>query len=68
MTATEFFYEHAGWRYKPSEETPEQGRMRSAESLAAPLSLALLRPPIDPGEYQEYLFHPHRAVQDPAAD
>jgi len=40
---------------------------RLAESLARPLSLALLRPPIDPGEYQEYLFYPHRAFQDAAS-
>lgn len=39
---------------------------RLAQSLAAPLSLTLLRPPIDPGEYQEYLFHPRRLAQDPA--
>jgi len=40
---------------------------RMAESLAKPLSLAVLRPPIDPGEYQEYLFHPRRAAKDPAS-
>jgi DNA-binding transcriptional LysR family regulator len=40
---------------------------RLADSLAGPLSLAVLRPPIDPGEYREYLFHPRRAVQDPAS-
>jgi DNA-binding transcriptional LysR family regulator len=40
---------------------------RLAEHLARPLSLALLRPPIDPGEYQEYLFYPRRAFQDPAS-
>jgi DNA-binding transcriptional LysR family regulator len=40
---------------------------RLAESLARPLSLTMLRPPIDPGEYQEYLFHPRRAAQDPAS-
>jgi len=40
---------------------------RLAESLARPLSLAVLRPPIDPGEYQEYLFHPRRVAQDPAS-
>lgn len=37
---------------------------RLAISLARPLSLAVLPPPIDPGEYQEYLFHPVRATQD----
>jgi DNA-binding transcriptional LysR family regulator len=40
---------------------------RLAESLARPLSLAVLPPPLDPGEYQEYLFHPLRAAQDPAS-
>jgi DNA-binding transcriptional LysR family regulator len=40
---------------------------RLAESLAGPLSLDVLRPPIDPGEYQEYLFYPRRARQDPAS-
>ncbi len=40
---------------------------RLAESLAGPLSLAVLPPPIDPGEYPEYLFHPRRVAQDPAS-
>lgn len=40
---------------------------RLAESLARPLSLTLLRPPIDPGEYEEYLFYPRRACQDPGS-
>jgi DNA-binding transcriptional LysR family regulator len=40
---------------------------RLAESLAGPLSLALLPPPIDPGEYQEFLFYPRRAVRDGAS-
>jgi len=40
---------------------------RLAESLAGPLSLDVLSPPIDPGEYQEYLFYPRRARQDPAS-
>jgi DNA-binding transcriptional LysR family regulator len=40
---------------------------RLAESLTRPLSLDVLRPPIDPGEYQEYLFYPRRARQDPAS-
>jgi DNA-binding transcriptional LysR family regulator len=39
---------------------------RLAESLARPFSLLVLTPPIDPGEYQEYLFYPLRAVQDAA--
>lgn len=37
---------------------------RLAQSLAAPLALRLLPPPINPGEYKEYLFHPRRAAQD----
>jgi DNA-binding transcriptional LysR family regulator len=40
---------------------------RLAESLAKPFSLAALPPPIDPGEYQERLFYPLRAAQDPAS-
>jgi DNA-binding transcriptional LysR family regulator len=40
---------------------------RLAESQARSLSLDVLRPPIDPGEYQEYLFYPRRARQDPAS-
>jgi DNA-binding transcriptional LysR family regulator len=40
---------------------------RLAESLARPLSLAVLQPPIDPGQYQEYLFYPRRTAQDPAS-
>lgn len=40
---------------------------RLARSLAATLSLTLLSPPIDPGEYREYLFHPHRSAQDAAS-
>jgi DNA-binding transcriptional LysR family regulator len=40
---------------------------RLAESLTKPFSLVVLPPPIDPGEYQEYLFYPLRAVQDPAS-
>lgn len=40
---------------------------RLAQSLARPLSLAVLSPAIDPGEYQEYLFHPRRLAQDPAS-
>jgi DNA-binding transcriptional LysR family regulator len=40
---------------------------RLAESLAGPLSLAVFPPPIDPGEYQEYLQYPRRAIQDPAS-
>jgi DNA-binding transcriptional LysR family regulator len=40
---------------------------RLAESLARPFSLATVPPPIDPGEYQEGLFYPLRAAQDPAS-
>jgi DNA-binding transcriptional LysR family regulator len=40
---------------------------RLADSLARPLSLAVLPPPIDPGEYKEYLFHPRRTMQEPAS-
>jgi DNA-binding transcriptional LysR family regulator len=40
---------------------------RLAESMAKPLSLVVLRPPLDPGEYREYLFHPRRAASDPAS-
>jgi DNA-binding transcriptional LysR family regulator len=37
---------------------------RLAESLARPLSLAVLPPPLDPGKYQEFLHYPRRAIQD----
>jgi DNA-binding transcriptional LysR family regulator len=40
---------------------------RLAESLARPFSLTVLPPPIDPAGYQEYLFYPLRAAQDPAS-
>jgi DNA-binding transcriptional LysR family regulator len=40
---------------------------RLAVSLAKPWSLAVLRPAIDPGEYQERLFYPHRTAQDAAS-
>ena len=40
---------------------------RLAESLARPFSLAVLPPPIDAGEYQEYLFYPLRTARDPAS-
>jgi DNA-binding transcriptional LysR family regulator len=40
---------------------------RLADSLAQPLSLEVLAPPLDPGEYQEGLFYPRRAFQDPAS-
>jgi DNA-binding transcriptional LysR family regulator len=40
---------------------------RLAESLAKPLSLTLLQPPMAPGTYQEYLFYPRQVAQDPAS-
>jgi DNA-binding transcriptional LysR family regulator len=40
---------------------------RLAESLARPLSLALVRPPLDPGTYDENLLYPQRAERDPAS-
>jgi len=32
---TQFYYDNAGYSYDPKTETPEQGRLRCAESLAA---------------------------------
>jgi DNA-binding transcriptional LysR family regulator len=40
---------------------------RLAESLAKPMSIRVLPPPVDPGEYREHLFHPRRTAQDPAS-
>jgi DNA-binding transcriptional LysR family regulator len=40
---------------------------RLAESLAEPLSLAVLKPPVDPGKYVEFLFYPRRGLQDPGS-
>jgi DNA-binding transcriptional LysR family regulator len=40
---------------------------RLAEALAAPLSLAIVKPPIDPGTYQEFLFYPRRREGDAAS-
>jgi DNA-binding transcriptional LysR family regulator len=40
---------------------------RLAEALAAPLSLAIVRPPVDPGTYQECLFYPRRHEGDAAS-
>jgi hypothetical protein len=34
QTALDFFYENAGWGYRPDQETPEEGRWRGAETLA----------------------------------
>jgi hypothetical protein len=33
-SAERFFYNHAGWSYRPGAETPEQGRQACAVSLA----------------------------------
>jgi DNA-binding transcriptional LysR family regulator len=40
---------------------------RLAESLAKPLSLSIIPSPINPGEYDEYIFYPRRAIHDPAS-
>jgi DNA-binding transcriptional LysR family regulator len=40
---------------------------RLARTLAPRLSLSVLRPPIDPGTYQECLFFPQRRQQDAAS-
>ena len=40
---------------------------RLAEALAAPLSLAIVQPPLDPGPYHEFLFYPRRRERDEAA-
>jgi DNA-binding transcriptional LysR family regulator len=40
---------------------------RVAQSLSRPLSLTLIPPPLDAGEYQEFLFHPRRSSNDPAS-
>jgi DNA-binding transcriptional LysR family regulator len=40
---------------------------RLAEALAGPLSLAIVKPPIDPGTYQEFLFYPRRREGDAAS-
>lgn len=40
---------------------------RLAQSLAPQLSLAVLRPPVDPGVYQEFLFYPRRRQTDRGA-
>lgn len=34
-TAADFFYEHAGWSYDPVTETPDEGRLRGAISMAS---------------------------------
>jgi DNA-binding transcriptional LysR family regulator len=40
---------------------------RLAQFLQRPLALSILRPPLDPGRYHEYLFYPIRNAQDPAS-
>ncbi len=40
---------------------------RLIEALADPLSLMIVPPPIDPGLYEEYMFHPVRAEADPGS-
>src|SRR5438477_1082400 len=44
------------------EVTPETPTHNSTHK-----TLALLPPPIDPGQYQEYLFYPRCSIQDPAS-
>lgn len=40
---------------------------RLLDSLADAFSLVAIPPPLDPGEDEQYLFHPARAQQDPAS-
>jgi DNA-binding transcriptional LysR family regulator len=40
---------------------------RLIETLASRLSLIAIMPPIDPGKYEEFLFHPFRAHVDPGS-
>ena len=40
---------------------------RLAEAMAPRLSLAIVRPPIDPGTYQEFLFYARRCEDDAAS-
>ncbi|MBZ5604457.1 MAG: LysR family transcriptional regulator [Acidobacteriia bacterium] len=40
---------------------------RMIEALAGPLLLMMVRPPVDPGIYEEFLFHPSRAEADPGS-
>lgn len=40
---------------------------RLAQTFARHLPLTVLRPPIDPGTYQEFLFYPVRRQRDPAS-
>jgi DNA-binding transcriptional LysR family regulator len=40
---------------------------RLIETLEKPLSIRLVPPPVDPGEYEEFLFHPARSHADSAS-
>lgn len=40
---------------------------RLIETLVEPLSLIAVSPPIDPGKYEEFVFHPTRAQVDPGS-
>jgi DNA-binding transcriptional LysR family regulator len=40
---------------------------RLIDTLVEPLSLLAVTPPIDPGSYEEFLFHPTRAQADPGS-
>ena len=40
---------------------------RFVASLARPLGLVAIAPPLDPGEDVQYMFHPARAQLDPAS-
>lgn len=40
---------------------------RLIEAMAGPLGLTVAAPPVDPGLYEEYLFHPTRAQADPGS-
>lgn len=37
---------------------------RLIEAFAVPLSLSIVAPPLDPGSYEEFMFHPTRAQVD----
>jgi len=40
---------------------------RLIDTMVEPLSLIVVSPPIDPGSYEEFLFHPTRAQVDPGS-
>ncbi|RJF87842.1 LysR family transcriptional regulator [Oleomonas cavernae] len=40
---------------------------RLIEMLATPLNLIAVAPPVDPGTYEEFMFHPTRAQVDPGS-